>query len=116
MELHKHIYIYVYTYTYIHTHLNQTNKLASHDIAAVIGSNMLPVTLSVLHGCNAFAKDKQGRVDVSCLFQPLPKRLGFIASFRASQVTKRESGEVECLVNCHYKKKKTLQEMFACEL
>ena len=47
----------------------------------------VPVSLIVAQGSDALPQNEQGVVYVPCLLQPLSKRLGFVASFRASQVT-----------------------------
>lgn len=40
---------------------------------------------------DAFSQDEEGVVDVPGFLQPLAKCLGFVASFRSSQITDRES-------------------------
>ena len=47
----------------------------------------------VAQGCNAFPQNKQGGVNVSRFLEPLPEGLGFIASFRAGQITQRKPME-----------------------
>lgn len=56
------------------------------------GTCSVPVTLIAAQGSDAFPQDEQRVVDVPCFLQPLPKCLSSSASFRASQVTQRESG------------------------
>lgn len=46
----------------------------------------LPVRLAVAKGRDAFPQNEQRVVDVARLLQPLSKRLGFVASFRAGEV------------------------------
>lgn len=53
-------------------------------------------------GGDAFSQNKEGVVDVPGLLQPLSKSLGFVASFRSSQVTERESEERMHLHSIHH--------------
>lgn len=51
---------------------------------------------------DAFSQDEEGVVDVPGLLQPLSKCLGFVASFRSSQITDRESEERMRLHSIHH--------------
>lgn len=55
----------------------------------------LPVGLVVAEGSDAFPQREQGGVDVAGLLQPLSKRLGSVASFRAGEVAQRKPSEGE---------------------
>jgi len=53
----------------------------------------VPVSLIVSEGSDALPQSEQRGVDVPRLPQPLPERLGFVASLRAGQVTQRKPEE-----------------------
>lgn len=63
----------------------------------------VPVGLIVAQGSDALPQNEQGVVYVPCLLQPLSKRLGFVASFRASQVTQRKPGRCSLVSYFLYK-------------